>query len=66
MIRKSFTDMDGKKGQIGSIVRNWMNVDDENKNKTVKEIISKGAGGTRIYFEEGGYDKSSHCKIIRK
>ena len=61
MHRKSFTDMDGKKGKIGSVVRSWLS----DKDKTVKEIISKGAGGTRVYFEEGGYDKASYCKIIK-
>ncbi|MCU5519915.1 hypothetical protein NST86_34315 [Bacillus sp. FSL L8-0199] len=61
MNRKSFTDSNGKKGEIGSVVRSWLS----EKDKTVKEIISKGAGGTRIYFEEGGYDKASFCEIIK-
>lgn len=61
MNRKSFTDSNGKKGEIGSVVRGWLS----EKDKTVKEIISKGAGGTRIYFEEGGYDKASSCEITK-
>ncbi|WP_255294568.1 MULTISPECIES: hypothetical protein [Bacillus cereus group] len=42
-------------------MRGWLS----EKDKTVKEIISKGAGGTRIYFEEGGYDKASSCTITK-
>ncbi|MEK4605351.1 hypothetical protein MHH42_31355 [Bacillus sp. FSL L8-0099] len=61
MHRKSFTDRAGKKGKIGSIVRSSPYKED----KTVKEIISKGAGGTRVYFEEGGYDKASYCEVVK-
>ncbi len=55
--------MNGKRGKIGSIVRCCLSNTD--KDYTVKEIISKGAGGTRIYFQEGGYDKASNCKIVK-
>lgn len=59
MHRKSFSDKNNKKGIIGSIVKyaRFDTIHDESK--TVKEIISKGRGGTRIYFEEGGYGTPS-------
>ena len=63
MHRKSFTDMNGKRGKIGGVVRCCLSNTD--KDNTVKDIISKGAGGTRIYFQEGGYDKASNCKIVK-
>ena len=66
MTRKTFTDVDGNKGTIGSIVRPWMGYHNADKSRTVKHISSKGAGGTRLDFEEGGYNIASNVKIVDK
>lgn len=64
MERVSFKDMNGKKGELGSKVIDAYYGKEVGEVKTVKRIISKGAGGTRLYFEEGGYGKTTHYKII--
>jgi hypothetical protein len=50
MYRKSFTDCYGKKGTVGTkvIEHNWGK--DFREPLEVKEIMSRGAGGTKIGF----------------
>jgi hypothetical protein len=64
MKRKTFTDCDGKRGTVGSTVIDFTYGSPMGDNKIVKDIITKGAGGTRIYFESGGYGKSTNYKIV--
>lgn len=63
MKRNSFTDCDGKKGTIGDKVIEYYYGEPLGDVKVVNDIISKGRGGTRIYFENGGYGKSKYYKI---
>lgn len=59
MIRKTFKDMYGKPGKIGTVV-----LDPYWGERTIKEIISKGRGGTRLYYFEGGFCPSKHVAIV--
>lgn len=64
MKRTTFTDIDKKKGTIGSIVVDVYMGEEIGKRKIVKDIISKGVGGTRIYFEGGGYGSAKYFRIV--
>lgn len=63
---RSFKDIDNKKGEIGDKVVEVFYGNEKDEIKTVKSILSKGRGGTRIYFEEGGYGKSSDYRLKNK
>jgi hypothetical protein len=60
-IVKSFKDHDNKKGKVGDKVVSIH--EDKPEIKTVREIISKGIAGTRIYFE--GEEKSELALFYR-
>jgi hypothetical protein len=66
MIRKSFKDIDGKNGKVGSIVIESYCGRELSGEKTVKQIINKGIAGTWIYFEEGNYGKATNYKIVKE
>lgn len=61
MIRNTFKDTNGKIGKIGTVV-----TDPYRGERTIKEIISKGRGGTRVYYFEGGYCPAKHVTIIEE
>lgn len=61
MLRKSFKDSAGRTGKVGTVV-----IDPFWGERTVKEIISKGRGGTRVYYFEGGYCPANMVDIIEE
>lgn len=65
MYRESFTDYNGKKGRIGStVVELNPSGKPTGERKKVKRILSRGAAGTWIYFDQGPGSKANNCLIV--